>query len=403
MIFDRWACRTEVRAGHGVTAAVLARLPLGRRPVLVVDEVLAERAHGVRRDLASLHVETVPSTWSGTDSVAALTERMAALRCTAVVGLGGGSTLDLVKLACLAAADPRTLPLLRARSPRSGLILLPSVPPSAPAPTGPLRVLVPTTVGTGAEASAVACLPSPQGKRLVSGEQLRPDIAVLDSAHTKTLPRELLAEGVLEALLRVVGSALGEEPGLPHADDAAVGLVVRLAEAGERLLNGDATAEVRLTTAWLSTTTHTGWALAGRPPYAAKHWYLANELSTVLGVRKMTATAAILPAVWQRIRDGDRRFGDARRLRIVWSWVRTTLPDLPIDPVEGITALVLRWRLETPSPTTAAVLDRATRRAVASWGGRLPMLGGVSHADIRSLFAQALCMPSPDWEPERLT
>src|SRR5690606_41617741 len=66
----------------------------------------------------------------------------------------------------------------------------------------PLAV-VPTTLGTGAETSRSACIQVHGRKRLVFGDGLRPDSAVHTPAATDTLPDDLIAEGVLEALLRL--------------------------------------------------------------------------------------------------------------------------------------------------------------------------------------------------------
>src|SRR5690606_41823186 len=77
---------------------------------------------------------------------------------------------------------------------------------------------IPTTLGTGTELSAVACLVYPEGKRIISGLCLRPDAAVLDPLATETLPVELVAEGTLEALFRTVSPHIGDHADLPEQD-----------------------------------------------------------------------------------------------------------------------------------------------------------------------------------------
>ncbi|MFJ9839111.1 daptide-type RiPP biosynthesis dehydogenase [Kitasatospora sp. NPDC101155] len=386
---ERWSCPTAVTVGHGATAAVLAQLGRGGRTVLVADAALAERTREVGRALGAARVLTVDAGWSGADTVREFARTLADERCTALVGLGGGSVLDLVKLASAAVADPRVPPLLEARAGRGGLILLPGASSAARPAGSPATVLLPTTVGTGVEVSAVACLTTGRGKRLVSGGRLRPDLAVLDSANTATLPHRLVVEGVLEALLRVLGSAIGTESGPAYADGEAAGLAGRLVATGTELAGGRDDAEVRLAASQLSAATHTGWALVGRAPFAAKHWYLANELSTALGVRKMTATATLLPAVWQRIQGGDLRFGHPERLRTAWSWVHAAAPEHPAEPVPGIRSLLSAWDVRAVSGAAPQALDRAARAAVESWGGRLPMLAGIDTADARALYEQA--------------
>ncbi|MEW1660647.1 daptide-type RiPP biosynthesis dehydogenase [Streptomyces sp. NPDC093707] len=392
--YNQWSCRTIVRVGHGASAACLGRAGLGRRPFLVADAGLAAHIDQALSAVVPDRVLQVPANWRGIDAVRALADEFAQAQPTAVVGLGGGSVLDLVKLASAASLDPRILPVLRSRANRGGLIVLPDAGWVAPRLRSMTLVCIPTTVGTGVEVSSVACLPTPFGKRLVTGDQLRPDLAVLDSAHTATLPPELLREGVLEALMRVLGTAVGSSAGHRRADGEAAGLVAELVSLGEELVGRKGDAAVRLAVAQSSAATHTGWSLVGRPPFAARHWYLANELSTVLGVRKMTATAAVVPAVWERICAGDDRLGNAERQRVAWSWVRAAAPRLPDEPVLGIRALLRNWAVGAPLSATDAELDLAAQRAHTSWGGRLPMLAGLSFEEIRSLYTQAVRYPA---------
>lgn len=308
----------------------------------------------------------------GVEAVRALAGRFGAH--DTVVGVGGGSVLDVVKLACLEDADPGLADLLLVRGRRAGVIPLPDGPSSVRR-----RVLVPTTIGTGVEVSPVACLTVDGSKRLVAGERLRAEVAVLDPDRTATLPARLLREGVLEALLRVIGPVVGSDHvgGLPDAEAAM--LVRELVAVGDRFAAGDTSSGLRLHAAMLSAATHTGWALAGRATYAAKHWYLANELSTALGVRKMVATALVVPVVWERIMLGDRRFGDAALLEAAWRWVGSSAP------VEGFRSLVRRWDLVADVVPGDAVAE-ATERAMRSWGGGLPMLAGISRADVEAVY-----------------
>jgi hypothetical protein len=310
---------------------------------------------------------------SGVDAVRAVAASFG--DCDTVVGVGGGGLLDLVKLACLVDADPGLADVLTSRGRRAGVIPL----PAGPSPVR-RRVLVPTTVGTGVEVSAVACLTVDGGKRLVAGSRLRPEVAVLDPARTASLPVRLLREGVLEALLRVLGPVVGSAHvgGLPDAEAAM--LARELVAVGDRFAAGDVTAAGRLSAAQLSAATHTGWALVGRQPDAARHWYLANELSTVLSVRKMVATAHVVPAVWERILRGDERFGFADRLDAAWRWISES------PPVEGFRELLRRWDLEpdvVPSPEEIA---EATANALKAWGGTLPMLAGLGADDIAGIY-----------------
>lgn len=355
----------------------------GARPVVVADARLGYVSSSA--DVIPVDADDITF-----DTVTLLRKRLAAARPRTVIGLGGGSVLDAVKLATTCYVEPRTPMVVAGRGARAGLVVLPQPPRTRPS-AAPRLILAPTTVGTGSEVSRVACAVLPAGRRLVLGEQLCADVAVLDPDLTGTLPCPLLAEGVLEALLRVLGPVVGSSPvgGLP--DREAASLVGRLREIGDDLACGRDNADVRLEAAVLSAATHTGWALVGRGAYSAKHWYLANELSTALGVRKMTATACLLPAMWGRIKAGDHRFGGDAQLTRAWSWVAGG------DPVDGIGALLDRWGIGRALTATAEVLGDVANRAVASWGGALPMLGGLDVADVRKLYFDAVRGHEPCW------
>jgi len=109
-----------------------------------------------------------------------------------VVGLGGGSVLDLAKglAACWA--------------PGSHLLAALQVPGEWPEVTQALPVLaVPTTAGTGAEATCVAVFTTttePPVKRTLVGPALFPRIAVVDPELAVSCPPELIARCAADAL-----------------------------------------------------------------------------------------------------------------------------------------------------------------------------------------------------------
>lgn len=83
---------------------------------------------------------------------------------------------------------------------------------------------VPTTIGTGAEQSARAVLTEQVGRRLVIGEPIYPDLAVIDPRFTATLPKHLRTEGAFEALFRVVTLLVDDGWGAVIENDLALTL-----------------------------------------------------------------------------------------------------------------------------------------------------------------------------------
>ncbi|MEU7527268.1 daptide-type RiPP biosynthesis dehydogenase [Saccharothrix sp. NPDC042600] len=393
-MITRWRVGTTVVHGSDAWEAVNSDGVLRGRVVLLLDAgfqyatrqsapQLLDRVHAVAQPVAE---SAVDSTKANFDTVVELASWLAEQRPDTVVAVGGGRLLDLAKLAAAVVTEPSVRAVLRTGSARAGVVALPT-------PHGePLRrVLVPTTVGTGSEVSAVACLDTPHGRRLVVGEHLRADTAVLDPDFTRSLPPHLVREGVLETLLRAVGPLVGSPEPSPVADVEALAVIGAATALGYRVASGDRAAPTRLLAAQLSALSHVGWCAAGRHPYAVKHWYIANELSTVAAVRKMVATACLLPNLWQRVLAGDQRFGDAGRLLVAWEAIRRAAPvPLGRDPGAGIRLLLDHWRITSRIPGTDAIAARVAARTVTAWGGRLPMLPDVTTHDIHALLTQCL-------------
>ncbi len=110
----------------------------------------------------------------------------------AVVGVGGGSVLDVAKLcSVLVRSTKTTLELLDGEA----------VPPHTL-----FTVLIPTTAGTGSEATknAIIAIPARHTKGAVVNEKLLPDLVILDPALTLSLPRGITATTGMDALCHAV-------------------------------------------------------------------------------------------------------------------------------------------------------------------------------------------------------
>lgn len=110
---------------------------------------------------------------------------------TGVVGFGGGSSLDVAKLAALLLGSGEDLDeawgVGQARGPRLPL------------------VLVPTTAGTGSEVTPVSIITvGEEEKRGVSSPVILPDIAVLDAELTLGLPPSITAATGIDAMVHAI-------------------------------------------------------------------------------------------------------------------------------------------------------------------------------------------------------
>jgi alcohol dehydrogenase class IV len=122
------------------------------------------------------------------------TEAARGCRADIVLGVGGGSVLDLAKVAALLLANP-------------GDILQFVGPDARPKPARPL-VLIPTTTGTGAEATRVAVLSDDHGKRVIAHDSLVPLGVVLDATAVVGLPASITAATGMDALAHAIESTL---------------------------------------------------------------------------------------------------------------------------------------------------------------------------------------------------
>jgi alcohol dehydrogenase class IV len=107
-----------------------------------------------------------------------------------VIGFGGGSSLDMAKIASLASANPRPVEQYMGinKVPRKGLPL----------------ILVPTTAGSGSEASMSIVLARDGIKDGVVSEKVMADLAIVDPVLTITMPPDLTSMTGIDALSHAI-------------------------------------------------------------------------------------------------------------------------------------------------------------------------------------------------------
>ena len=111
---------------------------------------------------------------------------------SAVIGLGGGSNLDVAKVTAAVLAH-------------GGQAVDYFGEGKIPGPTLPL-IAIPTTAGTGSEVSAVAIIEDPARhlKLAVSSPLLRPRLALIDPQLTISCPPKVTAESGIDALTHAI-------------------------------------------------------------------------------------------------------------------------------------------------------------------------------------------------------
>ncbi|GAA4010154.1 iron-containing alcohol dehydrogenase [Sphingomonas humi] len=181
--------------GHGRAPELAELLPPG--PVLLVTDQ-AVRAMGlldaltaeIERDHQLVLFDSVEADPSRATLLAAV-EAGRAAGATSVVGFGGGSPMDVAKLAAYLLGSGDDLDTIWGVGLARGRRL-------------PLA-LVPTTAGTGSEATPVAII-TVEGaeKRGVNSAALIPDWAVLDAGLTLGKPRGLTAATGIDAMVHAI-------------------------------------------------------------------------------------------------------------------------------------------------------------------------------------------------------
>jgi alcohol dehydrogenase class IV len=121
-------------------------------------------------------------------AVALARHRHAAL----VVGIGGGSAIDVAKLAA-------------GMAPGNGAAMDYALCATALPATPLAKIMIPTTAGTGAEMTRTAVFAGPDGRKLWAwGDELRPDLAILDPKLAVGLPTHLTAATGIDALVHAI-------------------------------------------------------------------------------------------------------------------------------------------------------------------------------------------------------
>lgn len=109
-----------------------------------------------------------------------------------VIGLGGGSALDVAKIAAVIAADDR---------PVEDYALS-----AHPFPTPVCkRIMIPTTAGTGSEVTRTAVFTTREKRKVWTwGHELAPELVMLDPRLTVSLPAHVTAASGLDAIVHAI-------------------------------------------------------------------------------------------------------------------------------------------------------------------------------------------------------
>lgn len=196
-----WPPSSAFGAGAVETLGERAKAIGAKRVLLVTDEGLkavglADRVAGILRK-SGVEVTIFPKVQPN-PTMAEVEEGVALFKSGKhdfLVALGGGSSIDATKVISMQLLSGRSIEEIAAR----GVDDAPGEPVDF--------IAVPTTSGTGSEATTGALVKDASGRKyLVRSVRCRPAVALLDPELTLTVPRRMTAATGFDAFVHAVGS-----------------------------------------------------------------------------------------------------------------------------------------------------------------------------------------------------
>lgn len=183
---------------HQIDADVGALPGSPKRVLLIIDRFLSQSgiADRIRTELGPREMTLWDDlagepTAAQIDAAAALGRRN---RVEAVIGIGGGSALDVAKLVAAIVGEPAGV---------EHYAFCANPLPARPLPA----ICVPTTAGTGSETTLTAIFANAAGKKAWAwGPELAARKAILDPTLTTSLPAHLTAATGIDALVHAIES-----------------------------------------------------------------------------------------------------------------------------------------------------------------------------------------------------
>jgi len=368
------ASRLAQIAGSRLGATILFVTDAGLRKLGLCDPAIASlEAAGVTVTVFD-QVEADPSR----KTLEAAVEAGRQAGATGVVGFGGGSSLDVAKLAALLLGSGEDLDQAWGVNEATG-------------PRLPL-ILVPTTAGTGSEVTPVSIITVAQEeKRGVSSPLLQPDMAVLDPDLTLGLPPAITAATGIDAMVHAIEAYASTSANNNPLSKMLAREALRLLGGNiERAVNNGRDAQAR--SAMLLGSMLAGQAFANSP-VAAVH-ALAYPIGGTFHVPHGLSNALVLPHVL--------RFNASEAAQIYGNIAADAFPELaalssPQEKTEGfIEALAdLSQRLGLPQRLrdvgiTEADLPKLARDAMKQARLLVNNPRPVSEGDALAIYRAAL-------------
>lgn len=352
------------------------------RPLVVTDSFLVSTgaAGEMMRILEAaglspgLFAETVPD--PTTDSLVGGLAVMSEHGSDSVIGFGGGSPMDTAKALALLGSQGGQMRDYKAPHNNTG----PALP----------IIAVPTTAGSGSEATQVTVITDSQSdeKMLCLGLAFLPVAAIVDFELTMSMPPRLTADTGVDALTHAIEAYVSKKAN-PFADSFALGAISILSRAIRRVYadgtDVDARAQMMLAAnqAGIAFSNSSVALVHGMSRPIGAHFRVAHGLSNAMLLPAVTAFS--VPAAESRYADCARAFGAA-----------TALDDDSTAAGNLVTALTELCRdVEVPTPRTYGIDENQWDRLIPLMAEQALASGSPNNnplvptvGEIRDLYAQ---------------
>ena len=298
---------TKIQFDFGALALLPAELSNVQimRPLIVTDKGVAT-AGLVERVRATLPADMSVAVYDGTPenpTEQAVNDALRAFReqsCDGLIGLGGGSPLDLAKAVRLLATHPG--PLTQYALSEGGVARIgPNLAP---------MIAIPTTAGTGSEVGRGALITLADGRKLgLVSPHLIPDVAICDPELTLGLPRGVTAGTGMDAIAHCIETFCSPLVN-PPAEAIALDGLARASRHIERVCADGSDRQGR----WEMMMAAMEGAMAFQKGLGAVH-AMSHPLGSLQAPRLHhgTLNAVVLPAV---LRFNHDQLGEDKRARL---------------------------------------------------------------------------------------
>jgi NADP-dependent alcohol dehydrogenase len=223
-----------------------------------------------------------------------------------LLAAGGGSVVDATKFIAAAALYKNGDPWK---------ILSENDPVKASLPFGVILTLPAT--GTEMNGNSVISRKSTVEKLAFSSPLSYPLFSVLTPEAAATLPRNQVANGVVDAFVHVIEQYLTYPVNAPIQDRFAEAILITLIEEGPKVYANPADYESMANLMWSATMALNGLIMCGVPGDWSVH-SIGHELTALHGIDHARTLAIVLPGLWKTLREekGQKLLQYGRR---VWS------------------------------------------------------------------------------------